>query len=178
MEAVELMGDNNMGENTIWEVPLESWFVISAILFVMIFSLWIAAIVRIGKLKKRLQRFVKDTGMPDLDSVMGKLHDQMKEMTAQAESQRKQLEALEKKTSSMKANMGMVRYNAFGDHGRSDLSFSLAILNDNQEGVVISSLHSRDESRVYAKQVEGGASTSYPLTPEEKECITQATRKL
>lgn len=68
--------------------------------------------------------------------------------------------------------IGVIRYKAFDNMG-ADLSFSLAILDAHDCGVVITSLYGRDESRVYAKPVMHGDST-YVLTSEEREAIRQA----
>ena len=69
-------------------------------------------------------------------------------------------------------HVGVVRYNPFDDKG-GDQSFAVALLDDHANGVVMSGLHSRSESRVYAKPVVGANST-YPLTQEEKEAIKRA----
>lgn len=68
--------------------------------------------------------------------------------------------------------MALVRYDAFGDiAGR--LSFSAALLDDDGDGLVISSIHARSESRTYAKSIENGRS-SIELTPEEKQAVAAA----
>jgi hypothetical protein len=69
--------------------------------------------------------------------------------------------------------VGIVRFNAFADTG-SDLSFAIALLDANLNGIVISSLYARTESRIYAKPVLAGKST-YALSDEEKEAIARAT---
>lgn len=66
----------------------------------------------------------------------------------------------------------LLRFKAFENVG-SDLSFALALLNQEGSGVVLSSIHNRDESRVYAKPIKKGMST-YLLTGEEKEVIDRA----
>ena len=68
--------------------------------------------------------------------------------------------------------MGFIRFNPFNEVG-GDQSFSLALLNGNDDGIVISSLYSRQESRVYAKTVNKGEST-YSLSKEEQKAISQA----
>jgi len=68
--------------------------------------------------------------------------------------------------------IGFVRFNPFGDTG-GDQSFSIALINAQNNGVVISSLHGRQETRVYSKPVVGGES-EYTLTKEEKEAINRA----
>jgi len=164
-----------MGEIVVFEVPLEGWISIGTVLIVLLLALWIVALVRIGRLKRRLHAFVNGTGMPDLESVMKHMHERMDALTTKTETHARTIESLQNKANRMKGNVSVLRYNPFGERG-SDLSFSIAIVDDRQDGVVISSLHSRDESRVYAKPLEAGAS-KYPLTPEEKEAIIQAKPK-
>lgn len=69
-------------------------------------------------------------------------------------------------------HVGVVRYDAFRDMG-GHMSFSLALLDTRQNGVVLSILNGRDGSRGYAKAVQGGRSTS-PLSEEEQEALAQA----
>jgi hypothetical protein len=69
-------------------------------------------------------------------------------------------------------HVGLVRFSPFHDTG-SDQSFALALLDGRQDGVVITALHSRKDSRLYAKPVERGKS-SYALTPEERDAMQRA----
>ncbi len=69
----------------------------------------------------------------------------------------------------------MVRYDAFDDMG-GRLSFSAALLDDAGDGLVLTSINARSETRTYAKGVKGGAS-DHSLSPEEQQAITYATRK-
>ena len=66
--------------------------------------------------------------------------------------------------------VGIVRFNPFKDLG-GDQSFSIALLDGQSNGLVISGLHTREGNRVYAKPVEKGKATKYPLTEEEQEAI-------
>lgn len=74
----------------------------------------------------------------------------------------------------MYTKTGMVRYNAFRDTG-SDLSFSLALLNEHNDGVVLNGIYARDMSNIYAKPIEGGKS-KYALSDEEKQAIEIAMK--
>ena len=69
-------------------------------------------------------------------------------------------------------NVAVVRYDAFGDMG-GRLSFSCAVVDDEGDGLVISSIHARGESRTYAKGIVGGSS-EITLTPEEQEALSAA----
>ena len=68
--------------------------------------------------------------------------------------------------------VGMVRYNAFKDTG-SDLSFTLALLDEHNDGVVLNGIYSREMSNIYAKPVKNGTST-YTMSAEEKEAVQKA----
>lgn len=65
--------------------------------------------------------------------------------------------------------VGIIRFRAFQDTG-SDLSFSIALLNAKDDGVVISSLFGREESRTYGKPIKNGESP-YLLTEEEQQAL-------
>jgi len=69
--------------------------------------------------------------------------------------------------------VGVVRFNPFKDLG-GDQSFSIALLDGQNSGLVISALHTREGNRVYAKPVDKGKALKYPLTEEEKEAIQKA----
>ncbi len=68
--------------------------------------------------------------------------------------------------------VAVVRYDAFGDLAGA-LSFSAALLDDAGNGLVLSSINGRSETRTYAKGVTAGASDA-PLSPEEQEAIAEA----
>jgi hypothetical protein len=64
------------------------------------------------------------------------------------------------------------RFNPFGDTG-GDQSFILALLDGNSDGVVITSLHSRENTRFYVKSVNGGVGIDHPLSDEEQKTINR-----
>lgn len=68
--------------------------------------------------------------------------------------------------------VGMVRFNPFGEVG-GDQSFSVAVLDDQDSGFVITSHYYRESNRVYAKPIKNGAS-QYELSEEEKKAIKEA----
>lgn len=158
----------------LYGINIEIWVVSCLAITALLLLLWITAIFNIRKLRKRLQLFVKETGVDNLEGVMAELHERTERMRDTVQRQQETIERMEKKLADFKGNVSIVRYNAFEDRG-SDLSFSLAIVSEKQDGVVVSTIHARDESMVYAKPIEGGQS-SYPLTPEEKEAISRALR--
>lgn len=71
-------------------------------------------------------------------------------------------------------HVAVVRYDAFGDMG-GRLSFSAALLDDAGDGIVLTSINGRSETRTYAKGVTAGSS-EHSLSPEEEQAIDRATR--
>ena len=69
-------------------------------------------------------------------------------------------------------HVGLLRYDAFEDVG-GRLSFSCALLDDHADGVVLTSINGRQDTRVYAKPIAEGVS-AYNLSNEEEEAIRQA----
>ena len=82
------------------------------------------------------------------------------------------LSQVEEKLKSAVDKAALVRFNAFDNMG-SDLSFSMALVNQEGSGLVLSSLNSREESRVYAKPLRQGES-QYSLINEERQAIKKA----
>jgi len=71
-------------------------------------------------------------------------------------------------------HVAVVRYDAFRDMG-GRMSFSAALLDDAGDGLVISAIHGRTETRTYAKGVKSGTSDQ-PLSPEERQAISYAMK--
>ena len=84
----------------------------------------------------------------------------------------KRIEALEKVAQSQTPRIGFVRYNAFDDVG-SDQSYALALVTRAGDGVVLSSIYSREETRTYGKAVLS-FQTSHEASAEERAAIAQA----
>jgi hypothetical protein len=69
-------------------------------------------------------------------------------------------------------HVGLVRFNPFSDTG-SDQSFAIALLDDERSGIVVSSLHGRDGTRIFAKPIRAGKAT-HPLSAEEQQALAIA----
>jgi len=84
----------------------------------------------------------------------------------------RELEALKKSNKKNLQKIAITRYNPFSEVG-GDQSFSFALLDEKNDGIVITSHYFRDSNRVYAKPVKGGVS-KYSLSREEEETIEKA----
>lgn len=85
---------------------------------------------------------------------------------------RAEVAALQATTQGALRHLSVVRYDAFGDMG-GHLSWSVALLDDAGDGLVLTSIHGRSESRTYAKSIAGWSSEQQ-LSPEEGEAVAHA----
>ena len=96
----------------------------------------------------------------------------LKKLEESYENISKELEELKENSKKNLQRIGMVRYNPFPEVG-GDQSFSIAVLDGNNNGFIITSHYLRESSRVYAKPVEQGKS-KYQLSKEEENAINRA----
>ncbi len=85
---------------------------------------------------------------------------------------RQEVSALRLEAADALRHLAVVRYDAFGDMG-GHLSWSIALLDDHGDGVVITSIHGRSDARTYAKPVAAWSSDQQ-LSPEEEDAIVHA----
>ena len=88
------------------------------------------------------------------------------------EGLRGEVAALKVEVSDALRHLAVVRYDAFGDMG-GHLSWTLALLDDSGNGVVLTSIHGRSDARTYAKNISGWKSEQQ-ISPEEEEAIAVA----
>ncbi|REK60989.1 MAG: DUF4446 domain-containing protein [Cohnella sp.] len=167
-----------MGETSMFGLDEEFWLGIVALEGLLSVVALIGLIVlgsKVRKLRKAHRQLVGETGVPALEDVLELLHRQVSDVRQRQDELNDRLAKQDKRLTSLKGRVGVHRFNAFSDTG-SDLSFSVAIVNDQQDGVVITGIHSRDQAFLYAKPLDKGQS-AYMLTPEEKTAIIQAMQK-
>ena len=160
-------------KNLINEVGIENSIVILLIINVILLIAMVIAIVKILKLNKKYNVFIKKLGNgknieEDLETYMyrvEKVEKQNLEIVTDISDLNKVLRNCIQK-------VGIVRYSAFKDTG-SDLSFALALLDESNNGVVLNGIYSREMSNIYAKPVKNGQST-YTLSDEEQEALQKA----
>ena len=151
---------------------LAAVLIVMAVAIVVLLVLVILQSIRIGRAVDAYRQLVRDGGGGSLADVLQGHVARVEEVrgrlgeidVAQAELQHRSQTSIQ--------HVGLVRFNPFEDTG-SDQSFALALLDDRRDGVVISSLHGRTNTRLFAKPVEGGAS-SHALSDEEAQAIREA----
>ncbi len=128
--------------------------------------------MQISQLRQRLDRLTRGSDGESLEAVIGAHLETVHEVGRDLDELTAKTAVLESSARHHFTHLGLVRFNPFPDTGGNQ-SFALALLDESEDGFVISSLHSRTGTRIYAKAVVGGkADTS--LSTEENEAMDQA----
>ncbi|QMV42181.1 DUF4446 family protein [Cohnella cholangitidis] len=145
-------------------------------LLLLILFIWLIVVTsKLRKVKESHRKMIGETGVHNMEEVMNVVHERLSSLDNRQANQSEKLDEQEKRLSSLKGRISVHRFNAFSDSG-SDLSFSVAFVNEEQDGVVITGIHGREQTFLYAKPIDKGQS-AYMLTPEEKIAINQAKQK-
>ncbi len=145
---------------------------IALVIFVLLLA-WVIYLTVLIKTYLRDKRgILKEVGKRGIDQVLRDLQKQIKKLNLDTKELYNISDQLSKIAIQSIIKVGIIRYNPFGDAG-GDQSFSIALLNSNDDGLVISSLHGREGTRVYSKPIEEGKS-KYHLSDEEIEVMKKA----
>ena len=151
----------------------DNFTIILACVSIIAFIGFVVLLIKVNLLNKRYKNFMQKLGNgknieEDLENYMYK--------TQRVENQNLEIlnniKNIENDVSKCIQKIRFVRYSAFKDTG-SDLSFALALLDENNDGVVLNGIYSREMSNIYAKPVEKGKS-SYTISEEEAQAIEKA----
>lgn len=108
----------------------------------------------------------------NLEDIVEKIAQRLKLIDEANDKTALSLEAISKQLNTATQHVGIIRYNGNGDDG-GNLSFSAALLDAHQSGIIITSLHGRANSRIYAKIITNRTSEQ-TLSEEEREALIQA----
>ncbi|WDV45895.1 DUF4446 family protein [Clostridiaceae bacterium M8S5] len=142
---------------------------------VLLLLIMLSSQMRISKLKKKYDLLLKDVDSVNLEDVLFEHLEKVNSVKEELRVVDGKCMKLDQRLRLTLQNVGIIRYNAFDDMG-SDLSFSLAMLDDNLDGVIITSLYGRDGCSIYGKPVKG-SETKYTLSKEETEALQIASSK-
>lgn len=130
------------------------------------------ALVKASALRKRLRQWSEIASGVDLEHVFTRTETAVHDLKDHLDLTEQSITAIEERLARKVSTPVLQRYNAFAEMG-SDLSYSVAMLDDEGNGVVMTSIYGRDDSVTYGKPVESGDSV-YQLTGEEQQVIRHA----
>ena len=148
---------------------MENLLLAILVLSVIILIAFISINMRLAKITKKYRELTEGAEGKNLEELILAQGKNIKELQGELTELKNSVVQLQEFSRETISKVCFKRYNAFPDMG-SDLSFSVALLNDNNTGVLITSIYGRDENRVYLKPIVDGTS-SYTLSPEEEEVV-------
>lgn len=140
------------------------------LLLVLIAVLW----AKVNGMHKKYMKMMNGSGVEQLPDLIAEMQQKLNDLAASDQKLSSNIHEIRERMAVLKGNVALHRFNAFNEAGRgSDLSFSVAFLDDEASGAVITAIHGRDETFVYGKPINKGES-KYSLSPEEKQAVQSA----
>ena len=143
-----------------------------AALLVIFFIIIIINMVQVSKLKKRYKIFMSGKDAKSLEDTLMQRLNQVDDLIASNATNEKNINKLFDNMKPTFQKIGLVKYDAFHEMG-GKLSFSLALLNETNDGFIINAVHSREGCYTYIKEIVGGNSIIV-LADEEQEALNIA----
>ena len=148
------------------DTRLEIFFFVLTALAILLGIFWAIST------EKRLKRFFRGAKGRDLEETIAELEKNITKLERARNSTEQEIAGINKKLQKSIRGLETLRFNPFPDQGGNQ-SFAIGMLDEEGDGLVLSSLYSRDRMSVFAKPVKNHTST-YELTNEEREVLTKA----
>jgi len=143
-------------------------------LIVILLILVCVNISNLRKLKNRYEKFMDKEDI-NLEELLVQYTKKLNVLLQNEKEMQTSIEHMEKVVKDCVQKVGVVRYQAIPNMG-ADLSYTVALLDEKNDGVVFNGIYGRDGCYTYAKPIKDGKST-YNLSEEEEEAIEQAIKK-
>jgi len=149
-------------------------YIVMALMILVLILIIIIIInhVSLKKLEHRYRKLMRGVNNKNLEDMVVSYLDKIDVVKEQNEDMRQMYEKIDSEIKTCVQKTSIIRYQAFDDVG-SDLSFSIAFLDGNSNGVILTSIYGRNESTTYAKPINKGISR-YELSQEESKVLEQA----
>jgi len=144
----------------------------TTILFYIILSIVVLILTWIIILEFRLKKLFSGIKAKNLEELLVAMGQKITKIEESEEKNNKHLKDLDQRLNKSIRNVKAVRFNPFMDAG-SNQSFAVSFINDEGDGVILSSLYARDRMSVFAKPIKGGKS-EYELTEEEENVLDKS----
>ncbi len=146
----------------------------NTLLFGVLFILMAIALVFIVRIEIRLKKIFKGSKAHSLEGLIADIGAQVQALNDQGDMHARHLSHHDSRITKLGRGVKLIRFNPFPDVGGTQ-SFAVAIMNEDGNGVVFSSLYSRERMSVFAKPIVNGKS-DIELTPEEQGVVIEAQK--
>ncbi len=149
-------------------------------IFLLVFFIFTVISIIVGIVwmivtEKRLKRFFLGKKAKDLEDTIVALENDINKLNKAKEGMQRDIALINAKVKKSIRGLEAIRFNPFSDQG-SNQSFAIGMLNEEGDGVVFSSLYSRERMSIFAKPIKNHQST-FELSSEEKEVLEKARVK-
>lgn len=163
------MNYNLLEETGIGSFDLTYLFIAAYALILILIIITIVQTVKISKISKSYKAFMTGKNAKSLEKDIEGIFEDNKFIKASMEKNRKDIQSLYRKFEGAFQRVGIVKYDAFGQMG-GKLSFSLALLDENDNGFILNSVHGADGCYSYTKEIKQGI-CEISLGDEEKKAL-------
>ena len=147
-------------------------FLFMLILFVVLFILYVNVTMKYNRLKNSYATFMKGKDGKSLEQSLKDKFEEAEAVLKFTKQNRTEIRELNRKLDTNYQKVGIVKYDAFKEMG-GNLSFALCLLDDNNNGFILNTMHGRESSYTYIKEIENGTAYS-TLGEEEKQALQKA----
>lgn len=145
------------------------------VITLLLFILTIILLRSVNQLERKYRKMMRGVNNENLENLINSNLDNIEKAVNNSDQALEQCQKIAEDMKSCVNKVAIMRYKAFEDIG-SDLSFSIAILDSHNDGVIITSIYSRQDSTTYAKPIDKGISR-YGLSEEEIHVLNEAINR-
>jgi hypothetical protein len=145
------------------------------VIILLLFIIVISLIRSVNKMEKKYRKMMRGVNNKNLEELINLKLEEIDKAVENSNEALNKCEVIKEEMKGCVNKIAIMRYKAFPDVG-SDLSFSIAILDSYNDGVLITGIYSRQDSTTYAKPVDKGISR-YELSEEESYVLNEAINK-
>ena len=166
------MNYNLLEQTGLGSFDLTYLFIAAYALILILIIVVIVQAIKFSKLSKKYKKFMSGKNAKSLEKDIVGLYEDNKFIKASAEKNKNDILTLYKKFESTFQKIGIVKYDAFNQIG-GQLSFSLALLDENDNGFILNSVHGAEGCYLYTKEIKNGM-CEISLGDEEREALNMA----
>lgn len=170
-----MVNNNLLNQIGLGSIDIGYIFIGLLALLLILLVLVIVMLAKISKLNKRCNSFMKGKAGKSLEQDIVRLYEDNQVLKTGMNENKRDIRSINKQLEKAFQKIGIVRYNAFQTMG-GNLSYSLVLLDENDNGFILNTIHSSEGCYSYTKDITNG-SCDIALSPEEQKAIDIAMKK-
>lgn len=166
------MNSNILQSIRLGNLDIAYLFLILLVFIVVLFIIIILQMKKLNRLQKRISKFMTGKDAKSLEKDIVGLYEDNKFLKINVDKNKKDIRTLYKNMEHAFQKIGLIKYDAFQQMG-GKLSFSLALLDENNNGFILNSVHSTEGCYTYTKEIKNGE-CAISLGKEEQQALDMA----